>query len=109
MPGHELSALQRELRPLRDPQEMALVLARAIRSVADRIETAGKDLLAVCLPRVAVERSGNDVMLVYGPLSQTSLGSAYLPTDSSEVIQHAPNFACPGVGFIKASGGPLES
>ena len=77
----ELKALQRELLPLQDPQQMALVLARAIRTVADGTETVGKALLAVCLPRVAVERNGNNIMLLYGPLSQTDLGqSIYPPT-----------------------------
>jgi hypothetical protein len=94
-----------ELHPLEDPQDIVAVLARAIRAVADRDTTVGKSLLAVCLPRVAIERSENSMMIVLGPLNRTARGSVYLPSDSTEVIQYAPNFVC-GIGLIRGSGGP---
>jgi hypothetical protein len=81
------------------------VHARAIRAVADRDTTVGKSLLAVCLPRVAIERSENSMMIVLGPRHRTARGSVYLPSDSTEVIQYAPNFVC-GIGLIRGSGGP---
>jgi hypothetical protein len=104
----DLRTLSAKLLPLQEPKEMALVLARAIRAVADRDRTVGKSILAVSLPRIAVDRNANDVTLVYGPLGQGMLGSVYLPADSTDVIQYGPNFVCPGVGMTGASGGPLE-
>jgi hypothetical protein len=101
----ELRALLDELHPLEDPQDIVAVHARAIRAVADRDTTVGKSLLAVCLPRVAIERSENSMMIVLGPRHRTARGSVYLPSDSTEVIQYAPNFVC-GIGLIRGSVGP---
>jgi hypothetical protein len=90
-----------------EPQEIGLALAGAIRSVASRDQRVGKNILVVCLPRSVIEQESNPLLTVSGSLSRAVRGSVYLPENSSEVIQYAPNLVCSGFAFIRSRSGPI--
>jgi hypothetical protein len=95
------------LRAKIEPHEIGLAIVEAIRAVATRDNSVGKNILVVCLPRSAVEQESASGP-IFSTLSRHVRGSVYFPEDSNELIQYAPNVVCGGFGFMRSRSGPIS-
>ena len=101
------------LRYMKDPTEIALALARTIRVVAGRDNAVGRGVLAVHIPRAAVENPDQRFMVVSGGTAPEAFvtfapGSFYLAAGTQTALQHMPNVVCYGVAMVRAEAGPAS-
>lgn len=97
---------------LQDPTEIAEVLALAIRVAAGRDPAVGRGVLAVHIPRAAVENPDQRFMVIFGATAPERFvahapGSFFLPADSQVIVQHAPNVVCYGMAAVRVEGRPI--
>jgi hypothetical protein len=102
----EFRLLWLALKNNQDPSDAVLGIIHAIRIVARRDSAVGKNIVAVYLPRNAVETGGLGLVSFGWPFSPDGRGSAYFPEDANEVVEYAPNLVCPGVAFTGVKSGP---
>lgn len=94
------------LRHMQDATDVAFALARMVRIVAARDAAVGRGILAVHIPRAAVEAMGPEFEVLFGaPFGPRTAGSAYFPANSQEMVQYGPNVACYGVGMTQTKAG----
>lgn len=96
-----------------DPTRIALAMARTVRIVAARDPAVGRGVLAVHIPRSYAEQTPpGQFMFKWGgaasaPFPSDTPGSFYLPADSQELTQHAPNMACYRIGVTNVHSEPI--
>lgn len=82
------------------PQLLMGLLVIAVRKFASRYETVGINLMAVCLPKVSVDRKDPRKFIFSSLPSPGAPTFLYIPGDSYRAIQYAPNVVFPGQGMM---------
>ncbi len=106
------------------PRNVVRLFAAAIRDVAKRDSSVGRNLLAVLMPRTIIDQRGVSLHSAGGLFVGTGNGrlggphmarqqrptiySAYMPATSTQFFDCAPNVACGGVAMTAIRMGPLS-
>lgn len=93
----------------RGPEPYIKIVAQAILDTAASNGSVGRNLMAVSLPRAALEKGGGLVMPLSGALPTTEPVALYLSENASP-IRYGPNCTCNGESFKHVSFGsePLK-
>jgi hypothetical protein len=93
----------------RGPDPYIKIVARAILDTAASNDSVGRNLMAISLPRAALERRGGLVVPLSGKVPTSEPVALYLPENASP-ITYGPNFTCDGSAFgdIRVGSGPVR-
>lgn len=92
-------------------REVQRLLVDEIVYTAVQKQRVGKTVLAVSIPRAAVEQNGQDIMVISGPTDPTVATFGYFRPGFDEVKQYGPAFACGDsatTDFVGETYGPMH-
>ena len=83
----------------RGPEAYIQMLAAAIRYTARSNRFVGRNLMAISLPRTAVERIDGLSIPLTAPLQNREVLVLYMSESGKATIRYAPNYTCDGMSY----------